>query len=154
MPSNIRKENAKRRHPLVHSYNTMMQRCYNKNNPQYRDYGARGIKVCDRWLPKQENAEGFWNFVSDMGEKPNNTTLERIGNEKDYTPDNCTWATKAQQQRNRRNNIWITYNGKTQVAKDWALELEVNYITLVRRYKLGLPIDVVMSSNNFRGKGF
>jgi hypothetical protein len=149
-----KKLNAKRRHPFTASYDSMVQRCYNSNNPQYKDYGGRGIVVCDRWLPNQPNAQGFWNFVEDMEDRPKNTTLERIENDKNYTPYNCTWATREQQQRNRRNNIWITYNGKTQIAKDWAIELEINYITLVRRYKLGLPLEVVMSTKNFRGKGF
>lgn len=146
--------NPKRRHIMNSAYNSMIQRCYNPNDPSYANYGGRGIKVCDRWLPNQPKAEGFWNFVEDMGKKPTNTTLERIENDKEYAPWNCVWATRQQQQRNRRNNIWITFNGKTQIAKDWAIELGINHVTLVRRYKKGLPLETVMSTKNFRGKGF
>lgn len=146
------KENAQRRHPIVSSYNTMIQRCYNKNNQQYKDYGGRGIKVCDRWLPKQPNSQGFWNFVEDMGERPEGTTLDRIENDKGYAPWNCYWATRAQQQRNRRNNIWLTLNGKTMVAGDWAKELGISKSVILYRYHKGLPVELILSTENYRGK--
>lgn len=149
----MKKENAQRRHPIVSSYNTMIQRCYNKNNPQYADYGGRGIEVCDEWLPKQEAiANGFWKFVDDMGDKPENTTLDRIDNSADYSPKNCRWATRAQQQRNRRNNIVITFNGKTMVAEDWAKEIGISRSVILYRYHKGLPVEVVLSKKNYRGK--
>lgn len=150
----MKKLNAKRRHPLAYSYNSMIQRCYNENNPQYKDYGGRGITVCDRWLENQEGAKGFWNFVEDMGEKTKGLTLDRINNSKGYSPENCKWSTRKEQQRNRRNSVFITYNGKTQCAKDWALETGINSTTLWRRYKLGLPLEIVMSTKNYRGRGF
>lgn len=146
------KENAQRRHPIVSSYNTMIQRCYNENNPQYDGYGGRGIKVCDRWLPKQPNSQGFWNFVADMSEKPEGTTLDRINNDENYSPENCRWATRAQQQRNRRNNIVITFNGKTMVAEDWAKEIGISRSVILYRYHKGLPVEVVLSNKNYRGK--
>jgi len=146
------KDNAKRRHELAHSYNTMMQRCYNENNPQYKDYGGRGIKVCERWLVNQKNAQGFWNFVADMGTKPKNTTLDRKDNNEGYTPENCHWSTRSQQQRNRRNNIVITHNGETMVAEDWAKKLGIHKSTLLFRYHKGLPVEVVLSTQNYRGK--
>lgn len=138
----------------MNSYNTMVQRCYNNNHAQYKDYGGRGIEVCNRWKENQLNAKGFWNFVADMGERPDGMTLERINNNDNYTPENCKWATRKEQQRNRRNNLYITYNGKTQCAKDWAVEMGVNYITLRRRYKTGLPLEIVFSKTNFRGRKF
>ena len=146
------KENAQRRHPIVSSYNTMIQRCYNENNPQYDGYGGRGIKVCDRWLPNQPNSQGFWNFVADMSKKPEGTTLDRINNDENCSPENCRWATRAQQQRNRRNNIVITFNGKTMVAEDWAKEIGISRSVILYRHHKGLPVEVVLSNKNYRGK--
>jgi hypothetical protein len=149
----MRKENAQRRHPQVYAYQSMLQRCYNPNNPQYKDYGGRGVTICERWQSGKDG-QGFTNFTRDMGIKPKDALLDRIDNDKGYSPDNCKWSTRKEQQRNRRNNIFITYQGKTQCAKDWSIELGVNNITLLRRYKLGLPLEIVFSKANFRGKAF
>ncbi len=78
------------------SYKAMKQRCYNKNNIRYSSYGGRGIKVCDQWL------HSFATFLKDMGERPAERTLDRIDVEGDYTPNNCRWATREQQDSNRR----------------------------------------------------
>jgi hypothetical protein len=81
--------------PTYNSWMNMLRRCTNPNHPRYADWGGRGITVCERW-------QDFALFLADMGEKPSGTTLERMDNNGNYEPGNCTWATPAQQGRNTR----------------------------------------------------
>jgi hypothetical protein len=78
----------------------MRGRCYYPSHSSYPNYGGRGIKVCDRW--RESNGQGFLNFLSDMGERPKGTTLDRIDVDGNYEPDNCRWATHSDQGRNKR----------------------------------------------------
>ena len=80
--------------PTYASWMYMKKRCLNKNATGWKYYGARGVKICDRWLK-------FENFLADMGEKPEGTSIDRIDPRGDYEPENCRWATQAQQTRNR-----------------------------------------------------
>jgi len=90
--------------PTHISWSQMVQRCTDSKCPNYKDYGGRGITVCNRWLPKNN---GFINFLSDMGERPIGKSLDRIDNYKlkeGYSPKNCQWRTKKEQNNNKRNS--------------------------------------------------
>lgn len=113
-------------------YQGAIQRCYNKNNPQYIDYGGRGITVCDEWL------HSFETFLKDMGNRPSKKhSIDRINNEGNYELGNCRWATSTEQAKNRRSNIMITYKGETLCMMDWSEKLDIKYITLHQRFKNG-----------------
>jgi DNA-binding transcriptional regulator YiaG len=82
----------------------MTQRCLNPRNPSYPYYGGRGIAVCGRWLPHPPpDGTGYYNFLEDMGERPEGMTLDRIDPDGNYEPSNCRWATRATQSQNVRN---------------------------------------------------
>ncbi|UQT02921.1 hypothetical protein TOTORO_00580 [Serratia phage vB_SmaS-Totoro] len=96
------------------TYHNMITRCYDNKVDAYPWYGGRGIRVCDRWL------ESFENFFADMGYKPGKGySIERIDSDKDYSPDNCRWATAKEQCRNRRNTRWVTYRGREMSAAEF-----------------------------------
>ena len=115
--------------PGYNVWQRMKQRCLNPNKPDFSYYGGRGIKVCERWLD-------YANFYEDMGEPPEGMQLDRIDNDKDYEPSNCEWRTRKQNCRNRRSNMLLTHEGRTQTAQDWAEELGIKPATIrMRKYR-------------------
>lgn len=93
-------------------------RCYNKKRNKYKNYGGRGIRVCDRWL------ESFENFLSDMGRAPSPIhSIERKNNDWDYHPDNCIWAVPKIQGNNTTRNVFINIDGITKTASQWSVEM-------------------------------
>lgn len=106
----------------------MRSRCNNKRHKFHRYYGGRGISVCQRWA-------SFLNFLSDMGPQPRGMTLERKDNSKGYSPANCRWATRAEQVRNRRNNVLLTFRGFTACLNEWAREVGIPPHTLYYRIR-------------------
>lgn len=110
-------------------------RCYNEETSSYMNYGARGITVCDRWLDEEF---GFTNFLADMGPRPSGEhSIERIDNEKGYSPDNCIWATRTMQARNKRNNRFITANGESYCIGEWAERTGLTTSAIRSRLKMG-----------------
>lgn len=127
-------------HGLVHSgayksWRAMKTRCTNTNQASNIRYAELGF--CADW-------ELFENFVRDMGERPHGMTLDRIDNSKGYSKENCRWATIAEQNRNTRQNVFITHNGKTMCMKDWSLETGIPYPTIQDRVKRNLSPEKIL----------
>lgn len=125
---------------LYKIYYKIINRCYNKNMNRYSDWGGRGIVVCDEWLNDFMN---FYNWAINNGYQ-DNLSIDRVNNDGNYEPSNCRWITNKEQSNNRRSNITITYNGKTQTLKQWAENLKVSYSTLYMRYKNNWDIKNVL----------
>lgn len=91
------------RHPNYAIWCDMLGRCGNPNRKSFKNYGARGIEVCDRWRYGEGGMTGFECFLADVGSRPRGKSLDRVDNDRGYSPDNCRWASSAEQSRNRRN---------------------------------------------------
>lgn len=125
----------KKNEPTCSTWMAMISRCTVPSNTSYPNYGARGISVCERWMEPYGN--GFWNFLEDMGEKPEGMTLDRKDPNKDYSPENCRWATYFEQSLSKRlqkNNTsgcrgvyWIA------AKKKWRVEIKKEQ----KRYHIG-----------------
>ena len=106
---------------------SMKSRCFNFKSSYYQGYGGRGITMCDSWR------DDFTAFLSDMGQCPEGLTLERKDNDGPYSPENCVWATRQTQARNRRSSRYFTYNGQTKLLCEWSVELGLHYATILTR---------------------
>lgn len=117
---------------IYNIYLGMVSRCTKEYNPTYKYYGARGVKVCDRWL------ESFENFYKDMGDPPTEThSLDRIDVYGNYEPSNCRWATPLVQGNNKRNHRKMTLNGETKNLSEWGRELGIEPSVILGRLKRG-----------------
>lgn len=123
------------------SWKAIIQRCTNPNNIGYRNYGGRGIAICDRWR------KSFQNFFADMGPKPTSRhSIDRIDNNGSYEPGNCRWITRREQTRNTRANRVLEYQGRNLCLSALAQEAGMSAATLWRRLKLGWDIDKAMTT--------
>lgn len=113
-------------------WSKMKDGCGNPNNSNYKDYGGRGITVCDEW------SSSFEKFLNDMGQPATaNHSIERIDNSLGYAKENCRWADALEQGRNKRNNITLTHNGISKTMSDWSREIGISVSTIWRRVQLG-----------------
>lgn len=120
------------------SWEAMIQRCSNASLKSYKNYGGRGISVCDEWTK-------FEKFYADMGIKPNGCSIDRIDVNGNYDQLNCRWSTMKQQNRNRRNNRLIEFNGETMCVNEWAESLGINKRTLLNRLTNGWEIKKALT---------
>jgi len=116
----------------------MRARCRNPKAQDYKNYGGRGIRVCERW-------EKFENFLADMGEAPSGTTLDRVDVNGDYEKSNCRWATRRVQARNQRRTVMLTFDGRSQSRADWADELGIKHATLTSRLRNGWSVEQALT---------
>lgn len=137
----MREYHGATRSPEHITWTNIKQRCHNKNNRDYKNYGARGIKVCDRWRTS------FKSFYDDMGQRPSKDhSIERLNNNEGYCKENCIWATRVEQGRNRRTNVFLTINGQTKASWEWAEIYGITSDDVCRRLKYGWPPDDVLKT--------
>ncbi len=122
------------RDELEPRYRTMLSRCYNPKFPKYRNYGARGIKVCNEWRTFQ----GFKRWAIASGYKPE-LQIDRIDNDGDYCPENCRWVTPSQNCNNRGDKTTITAWGETKTRKEWSKDprCKTTYFSIRQRLLTG-----------------
>ena len=137
-----------RNHPDYALWVEMRRRCSNPNRPGAETYFARGIRVCRRW----QGRNGFANFIRDMGARPSKLhTIERINNRCGYFPNNCRWATDAEQNRNRTDTVRVRYRGKTMCASEFARIINVGASSVRRRLNRGETPECI--AKVFRKRG-
>lgn len=121
--------------PEYNTWRKMISRCTNEDDKSYKDYGEKGIKVCDRWMD-------FNCFIEDMGLRPEEgMTIDRVESTGNYEPGNCTWATKTEQARNRSTNKLLTMDGETKTVAEWT-ELYGHKRTMIAdRLKAGWTVE-------------
>jgi hypothetical protein len=131
-----KKRRYRQKHPEDSVYaiwRLMKHRCYNSSRKEFPHYGGRGIVMCPRWL------ESWRNFLADMGPRPSpKHSIDRIDNDGPYSPENCRWATRQEQNANTRKNVFIEHNGKRQHVAAWSRETGIDDSTIQYRFQKGL----------------
>lgn len=126
--------------PLYGRWRAMIERTRNPNHREYRNYGGRGIAVCDRW-------QSFENFAADMGPTfRQELQLDRLDVNGNYEPANCRWITQREQQRNKRTNHVIEWRGRSMVVTDWAELLGLVPNTVIYRLRRGWSVDRALTT--------
>lgn len=121
-------------------YDGIKQRCYNPSCDAYPRYGGRGIIMCSEWL---NNPQAFYEWAMTNGYR-DDLSIDRIDNDKGYSPDNCRWATRKQQQNNLSITIKVEINGVYKSLRQWSEESGIYFNTLYKRYKKGVTgIDLI-----------
>lgn len=122
----------------------MKSRCYNKNSDAYKNYGGRGVEICDEWL---SNYEAFEEWAMQSGYK-DGLSIDRINVNDGYSPENCRWVNNTCQANNRRSNRVLSFNGETHNITEWAQILNISPKTLFTRLYAGYSTEKILSTNN------
>jgi hypothetical protein len=121
----------------------MRKRCFNPSAHNFAYYGGRGVVVCERWSE-------FAHFLADMGEAPAGMSLDRINVDGPYSPENCRWASKIEQAREKRRPI--EFNGVRLTLAEWAARIPLHPSALDRRLRAGVPIAIALTKPSRRGR--
>jgi len=129
-------------------FQNIKNRCYRKNDPSYFRYGARNIKCL--WASfeefKKDMYQSYLDHVKKHGIKGRNTSIERIDNNGDYCKENCRWATRREQARNRRSNVHLLFNGRNQLLTEWAEEVGIDRDLISGRIKSGWTTEETLTT--------
>lgn len=137
-----------RHHPLYVIWVDMRRRCETEKDCRYKDYGGRGISVCEEW----HDFQTFYNWAIKAGYKEE-LSIDRIDNDENYTPQNCRWATREEQANNKRNNRPICIDGETKNLFQWCRQYNINPSTVITRINRGWSEkDAITKSTRKRGK--
>lgn len=124
------------------SWQNMKKRCLVPTNTHFKDYGGRGIRICERWMV-------FDNFIKDMGRCPPGYSIERTNNDRNYEPGNCRWATQDTQCNNKRSNITVDILGAPVTVAQAARFLSLNFHWLMYRVRRAIPMHQIANPNYF-----
>ncbi len=127
---------------------SLKRRCFYKNAAYYQNYGGRGITVCNEW---RHNFMNFYNWAIFNGYEEH-LTIERVNNDGNYEPSNCTWIPLSEQSKNRRNSINVTNDGETHCISEWARIIGIARNVIWRRYKKGISGEELFSKYNQQTK--
>lgn len=134
-------DNAENR-KLYNTWMKMIQRCTDSACERYKDYGGRGISVCNEWL---DNFDAFAEWALSNGHGMD-LTIDRIDNDGNYEPSNCRWVTKKEQNRNKRTNMMVTYCGETKPLVDWCEDLGLRYDPIHNRITKGWDVETAFTT--------
>lgn len=123
----------------------MRTRCNNPKCEYYNRYGGRGIKVCKEW----DTYENFEEWANDNGYS-SVLTLDRIDNNKGYSPNNCRWVTRKEQANNRKSSVFVTFKGESHTLAEWADIAGINYKRMMNRVYRGYPFELCLYKGKLR----
>lgn len=147
----INYKHGKTKTRLHRIWSNMKERCGNPNNTHYEAYGGRGITVCTEWSNAENGFMVFYNWALSHG-YAENLTLERKDVDSGYSPENCCWITKSEQQRNKRNNVYVKINGEKKLLSDWEKDTGIDSSVLSNRIKRGVKEEYLLHKGLLRGK--
>ena len=125
--------------PEYNSWQQMRRRCLDPTHPRFADYGGAGVEICARWR------DDFAAFLADMGRRSPGLTLDRIDTRGHYEPGNCRWASYIEQNRNRRDNRRLTFNGETLAMVEWAERTGLSHKTIRSRLQRGWSVEATLT---------